>query len=462
MADAAGAPSRLPPLDARLRRSVVALLVSAFCSFMAMGALTIVLGKQVYDLTGSEFDLGLLGLAEFAPSLLLVFVSGPIADRYDRRRVAAIALGIEALFCGALAVYAASDPTSTLPIFLLVIGYGTARAFARPASRSLPADTVPPARLPWLVARQSIAGQAAMIAGPVIAGFLYTTSVTLPLVFVMALMLVGAVSVTFVRTDERDAELRVRADADAAARAELGERNQTDEAPSKSATVHDALEGFRFVRGHQILLGVISLDLFAVLFGGAVALLPAIAEERLGVGAVGLGWLRAAVGIGAALVTLVLTVRPVTRHVGRRMLYSVGVFGVGTVLLGVTTNYAIAWLSLALLSGADAVSVFIRSTLVPLVTPADKRGRVLAIEMVFIGASNELGAFESGVVGQLLGPAVAVVAGGIATIVIAALWASLFPNLRDTDRYPSTADGSHPGREEIEDDGLAGQGITGT
>jgi predicted MFS family arabinose efflux permease len=202
--------------------------------------------------------------------------------------------------------------------------------------------------------------------------------------------------------------------------------------------LHDALEGIRFVRANPILLGVISLDLFAVLFGGAVALLPAIAEERLGVGAVGLGWLRAAVGIGAAAVTLVLTVRPVTRHVGSRMLVSVGLFGVGTVVLGLTANYAIAWIALAVLSGADAVSVFIRGTLVPLVTPADKRGRVLAVEMVFIGASNELGAFESGVVGQVLGPAAAVALGGVATIVIAVLWASLFPALRATDRFPAS------------------------
>jgi predicted MFS family arabinose efflux permease len=169
-----------------------------------------------------------------------------------------------------------------------------------------------------------------------------------------------------------------------------------------------------------------------------VALLPAIAEERLHVGAVGLGWLRAAIGIGAAAVTLVLTVRPITRRVGRRLLLAVALFGIGTIVLGLTTNYAVAWIALAVLSGADAVSVFIRGTLVPLVTPADKRGRVLAVEMVFIGASNELGAFESGVVGQLLGPAAAIVLGGAATVAVAAIWASRFPALRHTDRFPTS------------------------
>jgi predicted MFS family arabinose efflux permease len=177
-----------------------------------------------------------------------------------------------------------------------------------------------------------------------------------------------------------------------------------------------------------------------VLFGGAVALLPAIAEDRLGVGAVGLGWLRAATGIGAGIVALILTVRPVSRHIGRVLLGVVGLFGVGTIVLGVTTSFVIAFVALLVLSGADAVSVFIRSTLVPLVTPADKRGRVLAVEAVFIGASNELGAFESGVVGQLLGPAAAVTLGGVGTLAVAALWWGFFPGLRDVDRFPAAAD----------------------
>jgi predicted MFS family arabinose efflux permease len=196
------------------------------------------------------------------------------------------------------------------------------------------------------------------------------------------------------------------------------------------------VQGLRFIRRQPVLFGAICLDLFAVLFGGVVALLPAIAEDRLGVGAVGLGWLRAAGGIGAGVVTLGLAARPVTRRVGRTLLVVVATFGVFTIVLGLTRNYAVAFLAMAGLSAADAVSVFIRATLVPLVTPPEMRGRVLAVENVFIGASNELGAFESGVAGQVLGVVPAVVLGGAATLAVAAGWWWRFPDLRDVDRFP--------------------------
>jgi MFS family permease len=314
-------------LEPRVRRSVVALLTSAFCSSTAMAALTITLGKQVYDLTGRELDLGLLGLAEFAPALLRVFVTGPVADRFDRRTIARCALLAEAACAAGLAWYSGTDPTSVGPIFLLVIAYGIARAFAMPATRSLPADTVVPRRLPWLVARQSVTWQAATIVGPVAAGFLYVAGLQLPFVMVVVLLILSALSITFVRTDARDAEMRRRAAVpDDPGAAGTPEATTATTVKARRVTMHDAFEGIRFVRGQPILLGVISLDLFAVLFGGAVALLPAIAEDRLGVGAVGLDWLRAAVGIGAACVTLVLTVRPVSRRIGVRLLLSVGLF----------------------------------------------------------------------------------------------------------------------------------------
>jgi hypothetical protein len=208
-------------------------------------------------------------------------------------------------------------------------------------------------------------------------------------------------------------------------------------AGSSRPSLHEAVEGLRVIRNQPILLGVISLDLFAVLFGGAVALLPAIADE-LGVGAVGFGWLRAAGGIGAGLVTITLARRPVTRHVGQVLLLVVAAFGLFTIVLGLTSSFVVAFVAMAALSGFDAVSVFIRSTLVPLVVTADTRGRVLAVENVFIGASNELGAFESGIAGQFLGTSVAVVLGGLATIAVAAGWWILFPPLRNTDRFPSS------------------------
>jgi MFS family permease len=365
-------------------------------------------------MTGSELALGLLGLAEFTPAALLVLVTGTVADRVDRRRLAAIALSAEAIVVAILAVYVDTRPTSTLPIFLLVIAYGTARAFATPATRSLPADSMEPQQLPWLTARQSATWQGASIVGPVIGGFLYVIGVWVPFVFATVLVLIAAVTVTRVQPLPRQGPALERTRAD----------------------MRQAVEGLRFVRSQPILLGAISLDLFAVLFGGAVALLPAIAEDRLGVGAIGLGWLRAAIGIGAGTVTLFLTVRPVGRRVGRTLLVTVALFGVGTIVLGFTTSFVVAFIALMALSGADSVSVFIRSTLVPLVTPPDKRGRVLAVEAVFIGASNELGAFESGVVGQLLGPAAAVVLGGAGTLAVAGLWWVVFPALRAVDDFP--------------------------
>ena len=402
-------------------RSIVALLSSVGASSTAVALLTTVLGKQVFDLTGSPLALGLLGLAEFAPAALLVFVTGTLADRIDRSKLAGTALFGQALTVCGLAWYAGTNPTSTAPIFLLVIAFGTANAFATPATRALPADVVEPFRLPWLVARQNATWQGASILGPVLGGVLYVVNVRLPYVAGAVLVFAAAVAILFVRPFHR---------AERVARPRAGMR--------------EALEGVRFVRTQPILLGAISLDLFAVLFGGAVALLPAIAENRLGVGAVGLGVLRAAVGIGAGSVTLFLTVRPVQRRVGRTLLVAVALFGVGTIVLGATTNFIVAFVALIALSGADSISVFIRSTLVPLVTPRDKRGRVLAVEAVFIGASNELGAFESGVVGQLLGASAAVVLGGVATLAIAALWWGVFPALRNVDRFPIAVDPSPP------------------
>ena len=378
-------------------------------------------------MTGRELDLGLLGLAEFAPAALLVLVTGHVADHHDRRRVAALGIAGEAIAAGALALYATTDPTAAGPIFALVVVFGVGRAFVAPAARALPADIVAPERLPWLVPRYSATWQAAVIVGPVLGGTLYAVDESLPFVAMVVLLAIAAVAILSV--DVRD-------------RASAAEVGLVDDVVRPRPGLHDALEGLRHIRSQPILLGAIALDLFAVLFGGAVALLPAIAEDRLGVDSVGLGWLRAAGGVGAAVVTLGLARRPVRRQVGRRLLLAVGVFGVATVVLGVTTSYVVALLALAVLSGADAVSVFIRATLVPLVTPEQTRGRVMAVENVFIGASNELGAFESGVTGQLMGPAPAVVLGGVATIVVAGAWWRLFPDLREVDAFPTSPAGS--------------------
>jgi hypothetical protein len=303
----------------------------------------------------------------------------------------------------------------------------------------LPADMVSGARLPWLVARYSVAWQAAIIVGPVLGGFLYAGHIWLPYLANGGLTVIAAVFVLAIPLPAPsqpvgDDDL-ARADAamEAAVEPVAG---HAAAAPPARAGLHEAFEGLRFIRSQPVLLGAISLDLFAVLFGGAIALLPAIAEDRLGVGAVGLGWLRAAGGIGAAIVTVALAVRPLHRGIGRILLVVVATFGVGTIVLGITRSFVVAFIAMAALSGADAISVFIRATLVPLITPEQKRGRVLAVENVFIGASNELGAFESGVAGELLGTAGAVVLGGAATLAVAGLWWFVFPALRNVDHFP--------------------------
>jgi hypothetical protein len=345
-----------------------------------------------------------------------------------------------------LAAYAATEPTAVWPIFALVLVFGVGRAFAAPATRSLPADLVPADRLPALIPRLSISWQVAFIAGPVLAGLLYAVEPWLAFTVQAALLGIGAVLLAGLPAGRGGAEVPViEAVAEAEAVSSLEVDAEDRLAPAPGGTVSQALEGLRFIRRQPILMGTITLDLVAVLFGGAVALLPAIAEDRLGVGAVGFGWLRASIGIGAGVVTVVLAVRPLRRHVGAAMLLSVGAFGAFTVVLGLTRNYVVAFVALAALSGADAVSVYIRSTLVPLVTPDHMRGRVLAVENVFIGASNELGAFESGVAGQALGTSGAVVLGGVATVVLAAAWWVRFPALPAVDTFP----GDERARENI-------------
>jgi MFS family permease len=411
--------------------SVVALLVSLLLSSIASMTQATVLGKQVFDISHRELDLGILGLVEFAPALLLVLVTGSIADRFDRRRVSALGFAGEAAATGGILWYVSTDPTAVGPIFGFVVLFGIARAFAAPAARSLPADIVEPERVPWVVARYAATWQVAAIVGPVAGGFLYAADVRLPYLFVIVVTLAAAGCVLLVRRHQPPRVVEPPSDI-AAVDPLLS--------PTPEARFGEAFAGLKFIRTQPILLGAISLDLFAVLFGGAVALLPAIADERLGVGAVGFGWLRAAGGIGASIVTLRLAVRPIERRVGRTLLVAVGVFGVATLALGATTSYAVAFVAMLVLSGADSISVFVRATLVPLVTPESKRGRVLAVENVFIGASNELGAFESGVAGQLLGPAGAVVLGGAATLAVAAGWGALFPDLRDVDRFPAAVE----------------------
>ncbi len=440
-------------------RSVIALLVSSLAGTTAALIQVTALGKQIYDLTGRDLDLGLLGLAEFLPAMVLVTVTGTVADRYDRRRIATIGLLGEAAATAGLAWNALSGSTSVWHIYALVVAFGTARAFVNPAMRSMPPDIAPVGGLPRLIAFGAATWQTALIVGPVLAGFLYVVSPAAPFIACVVLTAGGAVTIQFARPrrDHAEAppsltgphagalmdlgeEARAGESLDALAEAYAGvtgsAEDPVDPAPASKGRMHEAFEGLRVIRANPVLLGAISLDLFAVLFGGAVALLPALAANRYGVGAVGLGWLRAATGIGAALVTLVLAARPIQRHVGRTLFVVVGLFGAFTIVLGLTRSFVVAFVALMLLSGADSVSVFIRSTLVPLVTPSPSRGRVMAVEGVFLGASNELGAFESGVAGQVLGTSGAVVLGGFATLAVVGASVVLFPALGRMDRFP--------------------------
>ena len=426
-----------PNIDQRWNRAVVGLLLSMFCASAAAVAGVTALGKEVFDISHNKLDLGWLGLVEFIPAAILVFVTGSIADRFDRRRVVAVALFFEALAALALAWIALSNPKTTTSIFGVVLVFGFFRAFVAPAARSMPADIVSPESLPWLAARFSLTWQIALIVGPVLGGFLYAADPSAPYFAQAALLVIGAFAIMLVpaRPGARPTTAVPTSDAGP----ESGQQ-PVSESETPREMLHHAMEGLRFIRTQPIMLGAISLDLFGVLFGGAVALLPAIAEERLHVGSVGLGWLRAAIGIGAFAVTSVLVVRPLQHKVGRMLLAVVALFGVATVVLGATKSYAVAFFALLVLAGADAVSVFIRSTLVPLVTPEDLRGRVLAVENVFIGASNELGGFVSGVAGRLVGTPAAVILGGVATVAIAGLWWKMFPALRDVDTFPTEAE----------------------
>ena len=364
-------------------------------------------------MTGRELDLGLLGLAEFLPMAFLVPFSGAAADRFDRRHVYAISLGGELLCALGLFFYISSDPTSVKPIFVLVALFGVARSFGSPSGQALPIDLATSENLERVMALRSVAFQSGFIAGPVAMGFIFVVDPAYPyLAGVIAFALAIPILIMIPQPNTRRLQTR-----------------------GGMQAIRDAREGLRFIRRQPVVFGAISLDLFAVLFGGIIALLPAIAENRLGVGAVGLGWLRAATGIGAGTTALMLSVRPVRRRVGRTLLVVIAIFGVMTIVIGLVDSYAIVFVALLVASAADSISVFIRSTLVPLATPEVMRGRVLAVERVFIGASNELGAAESGLTAAVFGLMGAILFGGVGTLAVVAIWWRWFPALRDVDRF---------------------------
>ena len=393
-------------------------LTSSALATTGISLMLAVLFKQAYDITGDALTIGIIGLLQFIPAVLLVIVSGYVADRFDRRRVTA-AMTVGRVVCAiGFFVYSrdvgdVSDGSSAVvwPMFLITLAFGAFDAIAIPARHAIAPLVVKRELLPNLVAAAAVTRVLSTIVGPVASGFLYSVGADVAYLVVAVLF---AASIPPM--------LRI---------VYAVEPTRLTDRPS----VRLALQGLSFIRRSPIVLSAISLDMFAVLFGGAIALIPVIAEERLGVGDIAYGWLRAAPGIGAGLMGLVLARRPVTRRVGPTLLAVVATFGAFHVTLGLTTNYIVAFISLVIAAGADMVSMTIRSTLVPLATPNSQLGRVTAVESVFIGASNELGAFESGVAARAIGVPWAVAGGGIATMAIAAAFAAFVPTLRNIDTY---------------------------
>ena len=386
-------------------------LLSTALAAVGLNILVTVLFKQTFDITGNTLDIGFIGLAQFVPAVLLVLVSGWVADRFDRRRVSALFLFARVLCALGFVAYSQVEPGPVWPLFAIAFVFGAADAMLAPSRRSIAPLLAPPEHFPQVVALWTATFTGASIIGPVIGGFLYSVGPSEAYLLAAVLELASIVpilTIVYAREPERITD---------------------------RPTLHTALEGLRFVRRTPVVLGTISLDLFAVLFGGAIALIPAVASDRLGVGDIAYGWLRAAPGIGAAVMAIWLATRPITRRVGPTLLWVVFIFGAGTVVFGFTRNYAVAFIALIVISAADMVSMFIRGSIVPLVTPDDQLGRVSAVEGVFIGASNELGAFESGVAARMFGVPWAIAGGGFITMAIAASFAVVFPSIRKIDSF---------------------------
>lgn len=376
--------------------------------------LMVAIGWQMYDLTASAWDLGLVGLMQFAPSLALVLVTGHVLDRHHRARILAACMALQALVALLLALGAWQGFTSRGLLLGLSIAIGTAKAFQLPAQQSITPLLVPAAVLPRALAFSAAGMQGAIIAGPAIGGFVYVAGATAVYASCAALFALAGALVLSVRYPHVTST-------------------------AQGATLETLLAGVRFVWNRQVVLGAVSLDLFAVLLGGATALLPMFAKDILQVGPWGLGLLRAAPAVGALAMALALSRWPIRRRAGAVLLAAVGVYGAATLGFGLSTAL---WLSIGMLAisgAADMISVVIRQSLVQLETPEAMRGRVSAVNSVFIGASNQLGEFESGATAALLGPVGSVVLGGIGSMAIAALWVRWFPALARRDRLVEPA-----------------------
>jgi len=372
---------------------------------------SVAIGWQVYAMTGDTMDLGLIGLCQFLPFVLLVLPAGHVADRLDRRLILTLCYAVEGLCALLLLLYTLSGIVAVWPVFATLALFGSARAFSMPTNFAITPNLVSRGAFPNAVAINSSMSHVATIVGPAAGGMLYvygpdSVYITVGGILVFSVLIISRVRLPGI----------IRA--------------------PEPTSWHTLLEGLRFVKSRPVVLGAISLDLFAVLFGGATAMLPAYASDVLHVGPQGLGWLRTAPAIGAGITAALLAFRPIGRRLGPWLFSGVAIFGLSIIVFGLSKIFLVSLISLICLGASDMVSVYIRHLLVQLETPDAIRGRVSAVNAVFIGASNELGEFESGVTASWFGLVPSVIIGGAATMAVAGLWKRWFPELSGMDRLP--------------------------
>ena len=394
----------------------VSYTLARFFIVVALEMQSVAVGWQVYEITKRPLDLGYVGLAQFLPGFALFLFAGHAADLYDRRKLLMWCYGGFALCSALLLAISWRAPQSVHSIYFVLVLLGIFRCFNWPASRALLPQLVPEEHFSNAVAWTASTFQIATIAGPAIGGIAYALFRGPEGVYAIALAISILSTVLTLRIHPRTASL------------------EKEPAEKEPVTLRTVLAGFRFIWEKKLILGSISLDMFAVLLGGAVALLPVYARTILHTGPWGLGLLRSAPGVGAALMAIAVAHRPIRRRAGLTMLLSVAAFGVLTIVFGISHSLILSLVALFLLGASDMVSVIIRATLIQVATPDEMRGRVNAVDMLFIGVSNELGEFESGLTAQWFGTVPAVVLGGVGTLLVIATWAWLFPELREADQ----------------------------
>ncbi|HME46321.1 MAG TPA: MFS transporter [Syntrophorhabdales bacterium] len=390
-------------------KSVALFWLARVSSTIAYQMLAVAVGWQIYALTRSPFYLGLVGLAQFLPMFLLTLLVGHVADRYDRRLILRICQVIEGVGVLALTMCNYAGWVNKETILAIVLVIGAARAFENPTLQALLPNLVTPELLPRAVALATSSGQTAVIMGPALGGFLYAAHPTVAYGTMGALFLGASLFISLIRIEKRPQKKR------------------------DPVSLQSLFAGIAFIRSKPAILGAISLDLFAVLLGGATALLPIYAREILVIGPWGLGILRSAPAAGALLMSVYLAHHPLKRRMGRTMFIAVIIFGIGTIVFGLSTSFVLSLIALAVLGAADIISVVIRQSLVQTKTPDAMRGRVSAVNSMFVGTSNQLGEFESGLTAAWFGVVPAVLLGGVGTIVVALAWIYLFPELARTD-----------------------------